>query len=425
MSTEFRWTKETQGHLHSSFFIGYAISGIPSGLFSDQNGAKWILFVSFFAMGFFITMTPLCCAIQDVSILVINRIFMGIAEGVQGPAILSMVNEWFPTNERSTALGSIHSGMFSGSIVAFIIVPLLIMAFGWSWIYYIFGGLIFTWCMFWSMSVTSFASEHPLLSKEELMLIQSGGGGGSSQINESSSRRSIEMFQSLLKDKAVLAIAGASFCHDWAYYAAISWLPTYFVEAHGMTPQLAAFYSALPFLSQLCISLIAGRAGDILTTGDDTTSTSKEKVLSVRRWFSITGFIGASIFYLLSQLTNNTIQSVLFLCLAFSFDGLHVSGYLINPCEITPKHVGAVTGISNAFGCLAGFFANVVVGLLSHAASTNEGGKESFYGSEGGQMKNINIFTSSFIVLSLFQIFGAVIYGMYSEVTPREGIRNI
>ena len=100
----------------------------------------------------------------------------------------------------------------------------------------------------------------------------------------------------------------------------------------------------------------------------------------------------------------------------------HVSGYLINPCYMlyTPKHVGAVKGISNAFGCLAGFFANVVVGLLSHAASTNEGGKESFNGSEGGHMKNINIFTSSFIVLSLFQIFGAVIYGMYSEVTPRD-----
>ena len=73
----------------------------------------------------------------------------------------------------------------------------------------------------------------------------------------------------------------------------------------------------------------------------------------------------------------------------------------------TPKHVGAVKGISNAFGCLAGFFANVVVGLLSHAASTNEGEKESFNGSEGGHMKNINIFTSSFIILSLFQMFGA------------------
>ena len=129
MSTEFQWTKETQGHLHSSFFIGYAISGIPSGFLSDKNGAKWILFVSFFAMGTFIIITPLCCAMQDVSILIINRIFMGIAEGVQGPAILSMVNEWFPMNERSTALGSIHSGMFSGSIIAFILVPLLIMAF--------------------------------------------------------------------------------------------------------------------------------------------------------------------------------------------------------------------------------------------------------------------------------------------------------
>ena len=61
-----------------------------------------------------------------------------------------------------------------------------------------------------------------------------------------------------------------------------------------------------------------------------------------------------------------------------------------------------------------------MVGLLSHAASTNEGEKESFNGSEGGHMKNINIFTSSFIVLSLVQIFGAVIYGMYSEVTPRD-----
>jgi len=40
----FAWSKEIQGHILGSFYLGYTVSQIPSGLMAERLGAKWVLF---------------------------------------------------------------------------------------------------------------------------------------------------------------------------------------------------------------------------------------------------------------------------------------------------------------------------------------------------------------------------------------------
>jgi sugar phosphate permease len=338
MSTQYTWDKRYQGHIHSAFFSGYALTGLPGGLLSDRKGSKWVMFWSFLIMGCFITLTPFCASVSERMgfFLIVNRVFMGCAEGVQGAAIVSSVSTWFPRKERSTMLASINGGQFSGCVIAFILAPAIIGIAGWQSIWYLFGGLILCWCFLWAISVTSYPQDHPAMTEAELLLIQDRPRQQQQQQQQQQHQQAPQERQrtaaiplwTLLTCPATIAIVVAQFCHDWAWYAAISWLPTYFVEAHNISVQLACLYSAFPFLVQLVVSLVAGRLGDAMVEG---AAADYDTILVVRRMFSTVGFIGAGVFFMASQLTDSPIRSVVAMCLAFAFNSLHVSGYAINP----------------------------------------------------------------------------------------------
>ena len=405
MSEIYTWDKRYQGHLHSAFFSGYALTGLPGGLYSDRVGSKNVLLLSFLTMGIFIFLTPLCASLSSKMgfLLIANRILMGGAEGVQGASMLSMVSEWFPSNEASTVLASIHGGMFTGSVVAFIVAPSIITCFGWQSIWYICGACIFLWCFTWWLGVTSFPQDHPSMTEAELLVIQETTlppppPPSSSPQSEARKRPDAIPLFTLLTCPATLAIVASSFCHDWAWYAAISWLPTYFVESHQLSVQVAALYSAFPFLVQLVTSIAAGRLGDAMVEG-----ASYDQVLIVRKMFSTVGFCGAGVFFMASALTTSPIRSVVAMCLAFAFDGLHVAGYVINPLDIAPRNSGQIKGLADTFGCAAGFLANVSVGMMAHASS----------------VAGVSPFTSSFMLLSSLQIVGALIFVTMSGADPR------
>ena len=74
-----------------------------------------------------------------------------------------------------------------------------------------------------------------------------------------------------------------------------------------------------------------------------------------------------------------------------------------NPQDIAPNNAGQIKGLADTFGCAAGFFANISVGMLSHASS----------------VAGVSPFTSSFIVLASLQGVGALVFLTMSGAEPR------
>jgi sugar phosphate permease len=207
-------------------------------------------------------------------------------------------------------------------------------------------------------------------------------------------------FSALASDSATWAIVIAHFAHDWCWYVAVSWLPTYFVETHRLPVQTAALYSAFPFLTQLVTTLLAGSTADWLAQ-----SGKPSRVLAVRRAATTAGFLGSASFLVLSQWqpAEQPVTVMLCFCAAFGFDGMHVGGYLINAADIAPDHAGSVKGLGDTAGCLAGFLANIAVGTMS----AHHIGNGSFY--------------STFLMLGIVQILGAAAYFMLADGKPRFG----
>jgi MFS transporter, ACS family, hexuronate transporter len=80
---------------------------------------------------------------------------LGMGEGGGFPAATRVVAEWFPVNERSTAMGIINAGTAVGAVIAPWIIFLVMNYTGWfglapwRWVFLVSGGFGLLWTAWW------------------------------------------------------------------------------------------------------------------------------------------------------------------------------------------------------------------------------------------------------------------------------------
>ena len=108
----------------------------------------------------------------NVAMLATSRLLLGIGEGGGIPAATRAVVEWFPVNERSTAMGIINAGTALGAIVAPPLIALVLTQGDWAqvaaWrlIFFLTGGLGLLWTLWWLRDYFP-PEQHPRLGTAE------------------------------------------------------------------------------------------------------------------------------------------------------------------------------------------------------------------------------------------------------------------
>ena len=77
------------------------------------------------------------------------RALLGFSESGNFPSAIKTIAEWFPKKERALATGIFNSGANVGAIIAPILVPAIVIAWGWQAAFIITGALGFVWLVFW------------------------------------------------------------------------------------------------------------------------------------------------------------------------------------------------------------------------------------------------------------------------------------
>src|SRR6476620_11892069 len=101
--------------MQSAFLLAYALMYAGGGKLSDVLGTR---------LGFTVIMIfwSLACASHALAMtfamLAVSRFLLGMGEGGGFPAATRAVAEWFPTEDRSTAMGIINAGTSVGAVVA-------------------------------------------------------------------------------------------------------------------------------------------------------------------------------------------------------------------------------------------------------------------------------------------------------------------
>ena len=103
----------------------------------------------------------------SVTQFALARFGLGIGEAGNFPAGIKAVTEWFPARERAFAIGMFNAGANIGAIVTPLVVPLLVVAYGWRAAFVITGVAAFVWLIAW-LAMYRRPREHKRVSAAEL-----------------------------------------------------------------------------------------------------------------------------------------------------------------------------------------------------------------------------------------------------------------
>ena len=222
LEKELSWSESDYSKVVMAFTASYAIGLLIFGRIIDKIGTKMgytisIIIWSIAAIFHAAAKTTLGFSIARAS--------LGFGEAGNFPAAIKSVAEWFPKKERALATGIFNSGANIGAVVAPIMVPWILGAYGWEEAFIITGAIGFIWLVFWWF-IYEIPARKKNLSAEEFQHIHSDN-------EEEITGDSVPWLQ-LFKYKQTWAFVVGKFLTDPIWWFFLFWLPSYFSSTFAL-----------------------------------------------------------------------------------------------------------------------------------------------------------------------------------------------
>jgi MFS family permease len=331
MMQEFGWTKTTMDVLQSVFFYGFTLSHLPGGWLADRFGGARVLGAGTLGWSLATMATPLAGGFPGLAAM---RIALGLGEGMNMPAVSSLVARWFPLEERTRATVVNLTGIHAGTLVAMPLSGWIAARHGWRTVFYVYGAIGLVWVALWSR----WARDRPPIAGEP-------------------ARVAAVPWLTFLREPAVWTLLATTFVTNWTAWFMYSWLPTYFVQVHGFSVQGSGLVSALPNLAMICAGLTSGWVADRLIAAG-------LPVARVRKLLLATGFLGAAALLVGMPRVTTPYAAVACLSGALSFFALGATTVLVNSLDLAPRHAGVLVGLQGTVGNVAGMVSPVLGGAI-------------------------------------------------------------
>jgi MFS family permease len=280
---QFSLSKFQLGMIGSIFMWVYAGASFFAGYLSDRFNRKSLLLTGCIFWSFIAVVTGWCSSFWQ---FITVRALEGLGESIYFPASNSMISDAHPEYRRSTALGVHQSGVYLGTIAGSWVGAFLAQYYGWSYGFYLFGGLgvllagvfffflrepartltqnerlipldeqldpsikqshddapTYPFTSLAKLSINRVPSSEPLSpSKEDraLLLLSGAVNGYSPTVGM------LEALGYLIKKPVVILIILAFICANFVAAIFLTWLPTFLYEKFQMKLTMAGFYSVI------------------------------------------------------------------------------------------------------------------------------------------------------------------------------------
>ena len=119
-----------------AFVVFYTFAGIPIARWADRSSRRSII-----ALGLTIwsAMTAVSGLAQNFAQLALARIGVGIGEAAGSPPAHSLISDYFPPGRRATALAIYSTGVYIGSMIAFLAGGYIKEYFSWRVAFFMVG----------------------------------------------------------------------------------------------------------------------------------------------------------------------------------------------------------------------------------------------------------------------------------------------
>lgn len=391
--------QSSKGMVLSTFYYGYACSQVPGGWAAQKIGGRRVLLLSFVLWSLTCAFVPLDP--NRVSVLVIARLLVGVAQGFIFPSIHTILAQWVPPHERSRSVSLTTSGMYFGAAVGMLVLPSLIKFRDPQFVFVIEAALGAIWSLLWfKYSNDPPRSDHPKAAAagfgksflpimgNEKTILENGGH---------SVRTSKIPWKRIMCSLPIWAIVVNNFTFHYALYVLMNWLPTYFELGLQQSLQEMGSSKMMPYLNMFLFLNIGGVIADHLITRNILSVTRTRKLLNT------VGFMASSFALMALPLFRTADGVVLCSSVALGFLALGRAGFAVNHMDVAPRYAGIVMGISNTAGTLAGIVGVGLTGRLLEAAKAAQ-----------LDLSSPESWTTVFVIPGSLCIFSALIFLLLS-----------
>ncbi len=326
--------------LQSAFLLSYAFMYAGGGKLTDalgtRSGFTWIMIF-----------WSVACASHSLALnfgmLAASRFLLGMGEGGGFPAATRAVAEWFPTRERSSAMGIVNAGTSVGAVIAPPLIAIILGMANWRWIFLISGVLGLLWTAWWRVSY--FVPQKESDRSDEMESSQSPG-------NET---RWID----LLRIREVWGMILAKFLSDAAWYFYLFWLPKYLYDARGFNTKSVGAFAWIPYAAAGIGCLAGGWFSSYLVR--------REFSLDVARKLALG--LSAAVMPLIILVPHVPVSwAIAIFSIAYFGQQSWSTLVMVLPTDLLPRGVvGSVAGLIGFGGAMGGIAFGQLVGyLLDH-----------------------------------------------------------
>ena len=316
--------------LQAAFLIAYAVMYAAGGKLLDAIGTR---------TGFAVIMVAwsLACAAHGMATafigLAVCRFVLGMGEGGGFPAVTKAIAEWFPTSERSTAMGMINSGTAVGAVIAPPAIALIIGYYGWRWVFFLTGSLGLVWTWFWLRRYQTPA--HATQAEAGVPWLH------------------------LFRFREVWGLVSAKFLSDAAWYFYLFWLPKYLYDVRGFDTKKVGAFAWIPYAAAGLGSMCGGWFSSYLLGRGIPLNRARKMAMGV----------SVSLMPWILFMTSSPVEMALFL-FSIAFCGQQAWSTIVMtlPTDLFPRNtVGSVAGLVGFGGAMGGVVFGLVVGwMLDH-----------------------------------------------------------
>ena len=197
-----------------AFAAFYAVFGIPIALWADRGNRRNIISL---ALALWSVMTALSGLAQNFTHLALARIGVGIGEAGCSPPAHSLISDYYPPEQRATALGIYSIGIPLGIMFGLFVGGWINEAYGWRYAFFVVGvpGLLLA-------ALVRFTLREPQRGLSENRSV------------ENTAPAFTETIKFLLRRPAFLHIAAGGALAAFVGYGVVSWFPTFLIRSHAM-----------------------------------------------------------------------------------------------------------------------------------------------------------------------------------------------
>jgi MFS family permease len=341
------------GLLLSAFLWAYAFAQLPGGALVDRIGPHRLLAAG---LGVWSLAQAAAGFVTSFWQFSIARIFLGLGEAPMFSSAVRVVRDWYCVRDRGLATGTWNATSSLGPAIAPPILTVLMLAFGWRWMFGIMGvaglGVAAAWYLLYrDPKEASFTAE------ETTYLTDGEGRGRDSPVTMA---EWLHLFRFRTTWGLVLGFFGVVYM-GWLYLA---WLPGYLEMQRHMSIPRTGLIAAIPFAFGVVGSIGGGWIADrLMKHGFSAVNSRKIPV--------IVGLLGMVVFTVVAAETPSAFLAVAAISAALMF-GASASGmsWALSSVAAPANCTASLGAIQNFGGYLGGALAPTVTGFIVQATGS-------------------------------------------------------